>query len=53
MRILERCATLVEAATTLGPANVVGLLIATCFSGLFLAYRLLSQGYYRCFLSSR
>ncbi len=53
MRILERFATLIEAATTLGPANMAGLLVATCFSCLFLGYRLLSQGYYRCFLSSR
>ncbi len=52
MKMLERCATIAETAAFLGPANLASLFVATCLSVLFLGYRLLSQGYHRCFLSS-
>jgi len=34
----------------LGPAN---LLLAASLSGLLIGYRLLSRGYYRCFISTK
>jgi hypothetical protein len=49
--MLERCAALAETAAFLGPANLASLLVAAGLSGLFFCYRLLSQGYHRCFLS--
>jgi hypothetical protein len=51
--MLERFAIVVETAAFLGPANLASLLVAACLSGLLLGYRLLSQGYYRCFLSTK
>jgi hypothetical protein len=53
MRILERCAMLIETTAVLGPVNVVAWLFAAGLSGLLFGYRLFSQGYCRCFLSSR
>jgi hypothetical protein len=53
MRLLERCAVLVETTAILGPANLVACLVAAGLSGLCFGYRLLSQGYYRCLFSSK
>ena len=52
-QLLERCAVLAETAVTLGPANLVAWLIAGGMSGLFIGYRLLTQGYHRCLFSSK
>jgi hypothetical protein len=51
--MLERFATIAETAAFLGPANLASLLIAAGLSGLLFGYRLLSQGYYRCFISTK
>ncbi|HEX4140491.1 MAG TPA: hypothetical protein VHY09_09105 [Candidatus Methylacidiphilales bacterium] len=53
MKILERFATIAETTAVLGPANLLSLLVAACLSGLLFGYRLLSQGYCRCFLTTR
>ena len=53
MRTLERFALMAETAAILGPANLASLLVAACLSGFLFGYRLLSQGYHRCFLSTR
>lgn len=52
MRMLQRFTAIAETAAFLGPANLANLFVATCLSVLFLSYRLLSQGYHRCLLSS-
>ncbi len=53
MKILERCAAIIETTALMGPANLAGMLVTTAVSGLLFGYRLLSLGYYRCFFSSR
>jgi hypothetical protein len=53
MRMFERCAMMAETAALLGPANLASLLVAACLSGVLFGYRLLSQGYHRCLLSTK
>ena len=53
MKMLERCAMIAETAAFLGPANLASLFVAACLSALLFAYRLFSQGYYRCFISTK
>jgi hypothetical protein len=53
MKIVERCAAILETTAILGPVNLAGLLVTAVVSGLLFSYRLLSQGYYRCLFSSK
>ena len=53
MRLLERFAVLAQTTAFLGPANLLSLLLAACLAGLLFGYRLVSQGYHRCFLTIR
>lgn len=53
MRLLERFAMVAQTTAFLGPANLLSLLLAACLAGLLLGYRLLSQGYHRCLLTTR
>ena len=53
MRMLERLAVIVQTTAFLGPANLISLLLAAGVSGLYFSYRMLSQGYHRCFFSMK
>ncbi len=53
MNFFQRLAAAAETTATIGPANLVGLLVTTCLTGLWLVLRLLSQGYYRFLFSSK
>ena len=53
MRMFERFAAIIQMTAFLGPANLVSLLLAACLSSLYYGYRMLSQGYHRCFFSTK
>jgi len=53
MKLLERLSVIAQTTAFLGPANLVSLLLAACLAGALFAYRLVSQGYHRCFLTTR
>ncbi len=53
MRLLDRFLALVESTALLGPASLIAFVLATVVSALMFAYRLFTQGYCRCFFSSR
>jgi IS4 transposase len=53
MNFWQRLVFAAETTAILGPANLIGLLVTTCLTTLWLAFRLLSQGYHRFLFSSK
>ncbi len=53
MKMIERLAVILQTTAFLGPANLISLLLAACLSSLYFGYRMLSQGYHRCFFSTK
>jgi hypothetical protein len=53
MKSLERLTALVESTALLGPANLIAFALAATVSAVMFGYRLLTQGYCRCFFSSK
>jgi hypothetical protein len=53
MRFMDRLAVVAQMTALLGPANLLSLVVAACLAGIMFFYRLLSQGYHRCFLTTR
>ena len=53
MRSWERFTARVESTAILGPANLIAFILATIASAAMFGYRLLTQGYCRCFFSSK
>lgn len=53
MKLLERCAAIAETTALLGPGNLISVVLAAGLAGALYGYRLVTQGYHRCFLSTR
>jgi hypothetical protein len=53
MRTLHRLSSVIETTATIGPASLAGFLVMTSLSLFALVARLVSQGYYRFFFSSK
>jgi hypothetical protein len=53
VRSWERFTAVVESTALLGPVNLVAFVVATAVSAAMFGYRLLTQGYCRCFFSSK
>ena len=44
---------LLESTVLLGPASLVAFVLAATVAAVMFAYRLFTQGYFRCFFSSK